>query len=396
MVSVSSTSFGTVQVGSSAILPVSVGNNGKVSVTISKAAASGSVFSFVGPNLPVTLGPHQGARLSVSFMPQNSGAVTGSLNVTYSVTWHGRQHSGSASGSLSGTGAGSTAGYLSAPSSLSFGSINVGSNQTQTLSLSNTGGSSLTITSATISGSGYGVSGLTLPYPLAAGASANLSVTFSPTSSGADNATLTIVSNASDPSVPVSMSGTGTTTSGTLGVSPGSMSFGNVTIGTTQTQNGSLSASGGGVTVSSVSSSNSAFTVSGFTLPLTLAAGQSAPYTVTFAPAASGTLTANLSFFANTGSATETASGSGTTVQHNVGLSWDPSTTSSVTGYNVYRATSATGSYTRLNSSLDSALSYNDNTIQSGKTYYYATTAVDSAGAESSYSNQVQVVVPFP
>jgi hypothetical protein len=34
--------------------------------------------------------------------------------------------------------------------------------------------------------------------------------------------------------------------------------------------------------------------------------------------------------------------------------------------------------------------------VQSGTTYFYVTTAVDSSGAESSYSNQVQAVVPFP
>jgi len=41
-------------------------------------------------------------------------------------------------------------------------------------------------------------------------------------------------------------------------------------------------------------------------------------------------------------------------------------------------------------------MSYTDSTVQSGQTYYYATTAVDSSGVESTYSNQVQVAVPFP
>jgi len=41
-------------------------------------------------------------------------------------------------------------------------------------------------------------------------------------------------------------------------------------------------------------------------------------------------------------------------------------------------------------------MSYSDSTVQSGQTYYYATTAVDSSGTESTYSNQVQVAIPFP
>jgi fibronectin type 3 domain-containing protein len=50
----------------------------------------------------------------------------------------------------------------------------------------------------------------------------------------------------------------------------------------------------------------------------------------------------------------------------------------------------------RINSALNPSMNYNDSTVQSGQTYYYATTAVDSSGAESTYSNRVQVVIPFP
>jgi fibronectin type 3 domain-containing protein len=62
----------------------------------------------------------------------------------------------------------------------------------------------------------------------------------------------------------------------------------------------------------------------------------------------------------------------------------------------VYRATSPTGSYSRINSVLDPSMNYSDSTVQSGQTYYYATTAVDSTGAESAYSNKVQAAIPFP
>jgi len=62
----------------------------------------------------------------------------------------------------------------------------------------------------------------------------------------------------------------------------------------------------------------------------------------------------------------------------------------------VYRGTVSGGPYLKINSALDTSMSYSDSTVQSGQTYYYVTTAVDSTGVESSYSNQVQVVVPFP
>jgi len=396
LVSVSTTNFGTVAVGSSLIMPISVTNSSRYSLTISQATTSGSGFRFAGPNLPISIPPNGKASLSVSFAPQATGAVAGSFNVVYGTAWGQRTgHLASSTGALSGTGAG--AGYLSIPASLNFGNVSVGSSQSQALTLSNTGGSSLTISSANVTGSGFAVSGPALPYSLAPGASANLSITFSPTTSGTDSASLAIASNATDPSVKVSLSGTASSTTGTLGVTPGSMNFGSITVGSTQTQSGSVTANSGSVTLSSASSSNSAFTIGGLSLPVTLAAGQSLPFTVTFAPKAAGSASASISFLAGSStSASETATGSGATLQHTVDLSWNASTSTSVAGYNVYRATSSSGSYSRINSALNPSMSYTDSAVQSGQTYYYATTAVDSSGAESTYSNQVQVTVPLP
>jgi len=51
---------------------------------------------------------------------------------------------------------------------------------------------------------------------------------------------------------------------------------------------------------------------------------------------------------------------------------------STVAGYNVYRGTVSGGPYTKINSSLVAALDYIDSTVQSGTTYFYVTTAIDS------------------
>jgi hypothetical protein len=80
---------------------------------------------------------------------------------------------------------------------------------------------------------------------------------------------------------------------------------------------------------------------------------------------------------------------------HSVSLSWSASTSSGVSYYNVYRGTISGGPYSLLRSGVTSA-SYTDSNVQSGKTYYYVTTAVDSAGAESVYSNQATAVIPMP
>ena len=394
----STVNFGNVNVGSTVTTPVKVNNTGKTQLTISKASVSGAELAFAGPGLPITIAPSASANLSVSFDPAVAGSVSGTLTVYGSAAWggKGKTHTSTATASLAGTGVNPATGYLSAPASLNLGAVLIGSSQSQSIMLSNTGGSSLTISAASVSGTGFSISGLSYPFTLNAGTTAALTVTFAPTVSGADNATLSITSNASDPSVNVALSGSGTTPVGTLSVTPSSLSFGNVNVDSTSSQGGNLTASGGSVVLSSASSSNSVFTLGGLTLPITIASGQSLPFTVTFAPTSAGVASANLSFVTASGTTTETASGAGTTIQHTVDLSWIASTSTSISGYNVYRSTSGTGPYTKVNSALDASLTFSDGTVQSGQTYYYVTTAVNSSGQESGYSNQVQAVIPMP
>ena len=83
-------------------------------------------------------------------------------------------------------------------------------------------------------------------------------------------------------------------------------------------------------------------------------------------------------------------------IVHSVTLSWTASTSSNITGYNVYRGTQANGPYTKINAFPVSGTSYTDTAAQAGQTYYYVTTAVDSSNNESAYSNQAQAVIPVP
>ncbi len=84
-----------------------------------------------------------------------------------------------------------------------------------------------------------------------------------------------------------------------------------------------------------------------------------------------------------------------TPIQHTVTLTWQASSSASVTGYNVYRST-VSGGYYGLVGSAAQSLSYADQTVDSGTTYYYVTTAVNADGEESAYSNQVAILVPSP
>jgi hypothetical protein len=396
-ISTSTLNFGSVPVGSTSLLQVTVSNTTRGNLSVTQAIVSGTGFSFGGPNLPISLAPQKSVSLYVSFAPTSGGTDSGTLTFT---TASGIGNSGKlrvSNTSVGLSGSGLTPGQLSSsPSGLSFGSVPVGSTQTQSATLTNSGGSNLTISQAMVSGSGFTLSGFGVPITLVPGQSVAATVMFAPATSGSMSGLLTIASNASDPNVGIALSGNGST-AGQLSVSPTAMSFGNVTIGTTQMQTGVLSAAGSSVTVSSANSSNSQFSLSGITLPVTIPAGQSLPFGVVFAPTVTGTTSANLSFSSNASVSTtaETASGTGATIQHIVDLSWNAST-SAPAGYNVYRGTLPGGPYTRINSSLDASTYYSDGKVVSGQTYYYVTTAVNASGVESGYSNQVQVQVPMP
>jgi hypothetical protein len=221
--------------------------------------------------------------------------------------------------------------------------------------------------------------------------------TFAPTSAGAASGSLSVVSNASNSPLNIALSGTGTA-AGQLAVSPTSLSFGNVAVGSSASLNGSLNASGASVTVTSASLNNSEFVLSGISLPATIPAGQSATFTVIFTPGASGGASASLSFSSNAANSPAVQSMTGTgaaPAPHTVDLTWNSS--NNAVGYNVYRSTVSGGPYSMINTSLDgSTTAYTDNTVVSGQSYYYVATAVGSDLNESGYSNQAQAVIPNP
>lgn len=404
----SAVNFGNVSVGNRSTLAVTVSNTDQSSWSISRASVSTSSYSVNGPTLPVTLAPGQSVTFSTTFAPSAAGAFTDSISISAKSTTTGnkknfrgnnRQSTG-LSVPLAGTGAAAaSAGQLSAsPASLAFSTIQVGTTSTQFQTVTNAGGTTVNISQAGVSSAAFSVSGLTLPATLAAGQSLTFSVKFAPTTGGTSSGTLTLISDASNSSLGIGLSGSASSP-GQLAVNPASIDFGSVIVGQTATKSGSLTASGSSVTISSAGSTTPEFALGGLTLPLTLSPGQSISYSVTFKPQMSGSTAANLSFVSNASTATvsEALTGSGTAAPtHSVDLSWSPSASSAVAGYNVYRGTSASGPFTKVNSGLDGATAYTDTSVAAGSTYYYVATSVDTSGTESGYSNAVSVVIPTP
>jgi hypothetical protein len=284
------------------------------------------------------------------------------------------------------------------PTSINFGNAVVGINLSQALIIKNTGTAILTISQVTATGSPFSVSGFSLPLNVSAGQQITITVAFLPTVAGPAPGNVSIASNAPTSPTSAGLTGTGIAATLTLGINPASLSFGNVTTGTSSApQNITITNTGNSsVTISQITLSGSGYSMTGGSAPVMLTPSQNLTLGVQFSPTAAGIVNRSISIVSNASGSPATVSLSGTgvaPVQHSVALTWNAST-STVSGYNVYRSTVGGGPYTKINPSLVAVLNYTDLTVQSGTTYFYVTTAVDSSSNESTYSNEVSAAIP--
>ena len=285
--------------------------------------------------------------------------------------------------------------------SVDFGNVSVGGTKKISLVVTNSsdGDQSATVSKISISGTKFKVTTPpSLPAAVAAGQSLNIVITFTPTAAGAASGTLTIASDATNSSISIPLAGDGLSTpTAQLTVSPASMTFGSVALGSSASRTGTLTAANSSVTISTVDESGSGYDLTRITFPLTLAAGNSVSFTVTFTPQTVGGSPGSLAFVSSVSDdPSTTLTGTGTQAgQHRVSLSWTASGTASVVGYNIYRGTVSGGPYpTRLTSSPNADTSFVDDTVQSSSTYYYVATTVDTNSTESIHSNQTKAVIP--
>jgi hypothetical protein len=182
---------------------------------------------------------------------------------------------------------------------------------------------------------------------------------------------------------------------GELAVSPSVLDFGKVAVGSHSGKTGTLTAGDSSVTVTSADWSGEGYSISGIVFPLTIHAGQSVPFRVTFAPHHAGSSEGKISFQTDAESGAKLAfSGHGTqTATHSVTLSWSPAAPS-IIGYNIYRGAASKGTYLRINDSPHPVPTFTDPSVLPGETYFYMTTAVSKDGSESKYSERVQVTIP--
>jgi len=184
------------------------------------------------------------------------------------------------------------------PGSVDFGNVEVGTASTQTVTFSNAGSGSLTISQAAVSGAGFTMAGQTYPLTLSAGQSSSINVQFAPTDTSSTIGSVSLLSSATTLTTSVTLKGTGVKHQ--LSITPSSVSFGNVAVGTASAQTVTLTNSGtASLSISQGSVTGAGFGMSGLTFPLSLAPGQSSTFNAQFAPTAPGSASGSVSISSN-------------------------------------------------------------------------------------------------
>lgn len=196
-VSTSPISFGTVNYGSSASRSLTIGNPGDGLLNVTLTSAQADVFSVTPFDL--TVEPGQSRTVSVRFTPNAAGDRSSSLTILHNAS------GASPNIPVSGTGR-AVAVLRPSATSLNFGEVKVNELSTMLLRIDNLGLITLNGSCSVTSGQ-FSVSPAS--FSVAPGGYALLTVTFAPTSSKYDSATLQLASN--DPNSPatVTLSGTG-------------------------------------------------------------------------------------------------------------------------------------------------------------------------------------------
>ena len=211
-VSTASLAFGSVSVGESAELSLTLSNGGGADLTVNAITSSDPQFStvFAGSpsGTPFTLGAGSQLTISVRFQPSSPGTHNATLSVSSSDS-----ASPIVNISLTGEGAGGGGG---APSitlnshSVTYGGVSVGRTNELTLIVTNGGGGPLTVESITSSDPQFLAASPETPFAVPVGGQQNVKIHFTPSSLGSHSGTLTFSSNdPAQPSVEVAVSGNG-------------------------------------------------------------------------------------------------------------------------------------------------------------------------------------------
>jgi len=293
--------FGNVLVGAtSETQTFTITNTGSASLTVNTITLTGtddSEYTLTVTDIPCTLDAEGTKEFTVSFSPVSVGAKTANISITHTA-------SGSPA-TVALSGAGIAPSFSISPATKDFGDIAVGvTSEPQTFTITNNGTAVLTIGNITLSGANESEFTLIVPEVLniAPEGTLEFTVSFSPVSTGAKTASLSITHNAGGSPATVALTGNGTAP--VFSISPTSHIFEETTTGTiSEAQTFTITNSGTAIltinTIALSGTDESEFTLTAPDLPWAINAGGNHSFTVSFTPVTTGAKTASVNITHN-------------------------------------------------------------------------------------------------
>ena len=282
-------------------------NEQTTAVTLASITVSGH-FAQTN-NCGGSLGPGASCTFTVTSNPVIDGPTEGSVNVKDGSGNTTQLYLSGIGGVPVGGGSSGNDQVALSPTSLAFGSVDVGQTSgASAVTLSNGTTDDVTISSITAGPDIYETANTCpiAPYTLAGGASCAVSVTFRPQSVGAKSELLTFTTSAW--SSPQSATITGTGVGGNLLFSPTSLTFSSMAAGSiSQSQTATLTnQESGAIAISSIKATGTFLETNDCpTSPNTLAAGASCTVSVSADPATAGSFTGTVDATDSTGAVTQ-------------------------------------------------------------------------------------------
>ncbi len=359
--------FPSVDINGTSTAAITISNQGTGSGTVTSVSVGGAAFQLSGlPALPATVAAGQSLHFNVLFAPTQSGTFSGTLLINLS------------GGSISSTLAASTSpsnitlAYtdpttgstipLANNSTLPFPNTTVGSVTNVTLFAINSGTGTGLVNSIALGGANAAAFQLlnlpVLPASVGPSQQSTFGVRFTPTQSQTYTATLVVTVNGQ----PVTINLTGQATSvqftysataatGTTSFSPGgTVAVAGTVVGQTTSETITVTNTGGASgQIAAISVTGQGLTVSNLpAFPLTLAAGASQQFILSFTPTQAGAITGQLVI----GSATFTVTATGTASQYTYSATGSSGTASFVPGGTVAIASTVVGQTTNVTISV--------------------------------------------
>jgi hypothetical protein len=359
-----SVSFGQVSVGSNGTATATLTATKTVTVSAVSAAAPFAAGT-PSPTLPVTLTAGQTLTVPVTFSPTSWGADTGDLALT--------TDSGTIDVGMNGTG--TQPGLAATPSSVDWGTMAVGSSEVLTVGVTNTGTSTETFSTVTGPNSPFSATGLpNVGDTLAAGVSDTITVTYTPTAVESDSSSIVLTSDQGTVTIP--LTGTAIVSDPQVTITPTTLSYGNVPVGSSATQTFTVANTGNiNLTVTKAAPPTAPFSpVNPIPEGQQLAPTESFTVTMTFAPTAVANYSSTYEITTDTGQGAMNVTLTGSGVPATGGTAITPPGG----GWTVNGAATTTGPtlvLTKLNTNKAASAVYG--------------TAVPSAGLTANYTAQL-------